>query len=216
MSTIAGDRSTDAATDEESPLSGVVGTANTLLLVPSMEPADDHACAELSIVASPEETAAVWVTYAQSLTDRLAVWNTHVNDDPPVQTGFIDAGSSQQSPESPPRGSLAVNGLSVESVSPPDLTGLGIAINEYASQWNDDSLQLTLCFHSLSMLLQYVSLQHAFRFLHSTTALLRSADAAAHFHMDPTVHDDQTLNTTKMLFDAVAERVDNEWTVTSR
>lgn len=215
MSTAAGDRHSDPADDEQL-RSALPDAANTLLLTPSLETVDDYGCAQLSHVAPPANTAAMWVSFARSFENRLAVWRSHINDEPPAWMGFVDVGRTRRSEKL--TASIHGNGhdIAIETVAPTDLTGLGIALTEYASQWNDDARHLTVCFHSLSVLLQYVGLRHAFRFLHNTTGCLRSADATAHFHMDPSVHDERTVNTARMLFDAVVEHDDDRWTVSVR
>lgn len=216
MSTAANERHADAAKDAEQLRDEVPNAANTLLLVPSLGETDDYGCGHLSNVAPPAETSVLWVSFARSLDDRLDVWRTHVNNELPTRMGFVDVGSSKRTETLADTVQGTDGDVSIETVSPTDLTGLGIALTEYASQWSHASGHLTICFHSLSILLQYVGLRHAFRFLHNTAGVLRSADATAHFHMDPSVHDDRTVNTARMLFDAVVAHEGNTWTVATR
>jgi hypothetical protein len=60
-----------------------------------------------------------------------------------------------------------------------------------------------VCVDSLTAMLQYVTVETAYEFLHTITGQLYAADASAHFHIDPTAHDDQTVDSIASLFDAV-------------
>jgi hypothetical protein len=52
-------------------------------------------------------------------------------------------------------------------------------------------------------MLQYVDVETAYEFLHTITGQLYAADARAHFHVDPTAHDAETVDAIASLFDAV-------------
>lgn len=216
MSTVADDRHSNASKDAEQLRDDVPTAGNTLLLTPAMGELDDYGCAQLSDVAPPAEMSVIWVAFARSLDNRLRVWRTHVDDDPPARLGFVDVGRSHRSQTTINSREGIKGDVSLETVSPTDLTGLGITVNEYAAEWGNGSGHLAVCFHSLSVLLQYVGLRHAFRFLHNTMGVLRSADATAHFHMDPTVHDERTVNSVRMLFDAIVAHEGNTWNVATR
>lgn len=101
--------------------------------------------------------------------------------------------------------------VSVTTVDDPgDLTALGIKVNEFVEQWAsegnaDDDRQLLFCFESLTVLLQYAEIERAFRFLHVLVDRLRRRGVEAHFHLDPTTQDEQTLATLAPLFDDVVE-----------
>ena len=110
-----------------------------------------------------------------------------------------DGGLSLPGPDAP-----------IETVSSPnDLTGLGIRITEFLSDWADNDNRTVVCFDSLTALLQYVELDTAYEFLHIITGRMASTDAFAHFHMDPDAHDEQTVEIVTGLMDAVVE-VDEE------
>jgi hypothetical protein len=65
-------------------------------------------------------------------------------------------------------------------------------------------------------MLQYVELETAYEFLHAITGQLYAADARAHFHVDPSAHDSQTVDSITSLFDAVVELDDGDPTVRKR
>jgi hypothetical protein len=80
-----------------------------------------------------------------------------------------------------------------------DLTGLGIEIGQFLSEWNPP---VTVCFDSLTAMLQYVDFETAYEFLHTVTGQIHAADARAHFHIDPGAHDEQHVAAITALFDA--------------
>lgn len=58
------------------------------------------------------------------------------------------------------------------------------------------------CFDSITALLQYTTVEKAFRFLHVLTNRVRRTGATAHYHLIPGTHDEQALATLGTLFDA--------------
>lgn len=83
--------------------------------------------------------------------------------------------------------------------TPSDLTGLGISIGKFLSEFDE---QVLVCFDSLTSMLQYVNVQTAYEFLHAITGQIHAADARAHFHIDPNAHGDQDVAAIASLFDA--------------
>ena len=195
--------------------------SNILLLAPPMDPRTDAGCGTLLDVGSPAESTVLFVSLSRGPDDRLDVWGNHVSQEPPAQCGFVVAGVGT-------RGSVATDGggissspgdtYRIESVSSPaDLTGLGMKLSDILADFATSDRELVVCFHSLSVMLQYVDVQRTFRFLHVITGRMAAADATAHFHMDPTVHDDRDRNTLLTLFDGVMELGDDgDWIVRSR
>jgi hypothetical protein len=51
-------------------------------------------------------------------------------------------------------------------------------------------------------MLQYVDVETAYEFLHAVTGQVHAAGARAHFHVDPSAHDDQKIAAIMSLFDA--------------
>ena len=101
----------------------------------------------------------------------------------------------------------------IENVSTPsDLTGLGIEIGQFLSEWDPP---VTVCFDSLTSMLQYVDFETAYEFLHAITGQVHAAGARAHFHIDPDAHDEQHVAGITSLFDASVS-VDEETRVRTR
>jgi len=201
-------------------LRGETGDAsNVLLLAPSMGEEGDEGCSRLLTVEPEESKDVLSITLTESPDDRLAVWRRHASGRP-ARTGFVNVGDPTRSVSADSGGSIELPGrdMTIETVSSPaDLTGIGIKVSSFLSEWAEDGNSIVVCFHSLTTLLQYIDLQEAFRFLHVLTGRLEAVDAVAHYHMDPDAHDEREVNTLKALFDAVVEvDGDGEWTVRTR
>lgn len=90
--------------------------------------------------------------------------------------------------------------------SPADLTGIGIGVSEQLRRFAESGAERTrICFYSLSTLLMYAELETVFRFLHVLSGRVDSIGALGLFALDPTTHDDSTVNTLKQLFDGLIE-----------
>ncbi|MFC6726689.1 hypothetical protein ACFQE1_20420, partial [Halobium palmae] len=94
----------------------------------------------------------------------------------------------------------------IKSVTDPgDLTGLGIAVNEFLHRWHGTDGRTVVCFHSLTAMFQYAELETAYEFLHVLTGRMYATDATVHFHMNPQAHDELTVEAVTTLVDAVVE-----------
>ena len=91
-----------------------------------------------------------------------------------------------------------------------DLSGIGVAINRFCKHWDDTDEQITVCFDSLDALLCSSAPKRVFQFTHVLTNRLASVDASAHFHFDPTRHEDRVVSTFGTVFDAVVADEDAE------
>ncbi len=199
----------------------VEGANNVLVLAPSMASQDGEACTNLLSVASHEDEAVVSVTFNQSPDARIDAWRAGGGPASPAKLGFVVVGDEMRSAAAsqPVAGGPSVDGVGptiVSVSSPADLTGIGIKLGNFLDDWADDH-QLVLCFHTLTTFLQYAELRAVFRFLHVLTGRVAGADGVAHYHLDPTAHDEKTVNTLLALFDAVVELdEDDRWQVRSR
>jgi len=101
-------------------------------------------------------------------------------------------------------GALPANVSSV-TVNPADLTGVGITLSDYLSDWAGSDAGTIVCFESLTELLQYTKLKSLFRFLRVITRRIEHVGGFAHFHMDPSAHDQQTVATIRSPFDAIVD-----------
>jgi len=184
----------------ESLYDAVEAATTTLVCAPSMGTERD--CLDLLSVADDDSTV-VWVSYSRPPSACVEAYETEYDTD--AELSVIVVGDT-------PTGSTPAS-VSVETVSTPDdLTGLGITLSQTLSAHDD----VVLCFDSLTVLLQYVDHETAYEFLNAVTGHLYATDSTAHFHLDPSAHDTQTVDALASLFDAVAERADDGWSVRKR
>lgn len=112
---------------------------------------------------------------------------------------FVDCVSEHQDTQFPED--------SVEYVSSPaDLTGIGIAVSEQMRRFVEADLEhIRMGFHSISTLLMYSEVETVFRFLHVLTGRVDGIDGMGIFTIDPTTHEEGTINTLTQLFDGVID-----------
>ena len=165
----------------------------TVLLVHSSQTVPD-ACEEL---CGDSETAHLSVTFA--------------DEEPPCPTeatidgrfGQLTVGNvlADTTDESTPDFTQSVV---IDAVSDPtDLTAIGVAVSRFCKHWGDADEELTICFDSLDALLRHTPPADVFQFTHVLTNRAASVDAHAHFHFDPTHHEDCVVSTFGTIFDAV-------------
>lgn len=186
---------------------------SVLVLGSSLESDMDGACGELLGVFDPDSTDYLTVSLTESPDARLQHWREHVDAELPARVGVVCCGETRSvAVADGSRGTrLSLPGTDVQVTnvsSPGDLTGLGMKVSKCASAWEDDGNETVFCFDSLTTLLQYADLKRVFQFVHVLLERLQSEGAFAHFHLDPSAHDDRTLATLRSLFDAVVEADD--------
>ncbi|QLK24741.1 hypothetical protein HYG81_11495 [Natrinema zhouii] len=86
---------------------------------------------------------------------------------------------------------------------PADLSAIGVSISRFCKHWDDAGEEITVCFDGLDPLLRHTSPKAVFQFTHVLANRLSSVDAYAHFHFDPTRHEDRVVSTFGTIFDAV-------------
>lgn len=179
---------------------------SVLLLAPSIGDAEPAACTDMLGRHHTADTRVIHVLYMESAMERYRLIDTRLPDHP-RESAVVAVGAGgvvgDRGPEPPS------DGYHVERIPDPgDLTGLGIALDETLRQWAAAG-DVTLCFDSLSILLQYAETERVFRLLHMLTTRLTELGASGHFHLDPAAHDERTV---AQLAQAVDSRVqvDNE------
>jgi hypothetical protein len=185
------------------------GVANVLVLAPSMGTPKRDACLGLLTQTDPASTNVLSVTFTQSAAEWIDDWDDHAGE-PPARGGIVTVGQQDADHSADWRVATVEN--------PSDLTGIGIELSELLSSMAGsagDDEPLSVCFDSITSLLQYADLQRTFRFLHVVTGRIKTVGGVGHFHIDPAAHTDQELATLKGLFDAVLEvDEDGAFTVT--
>lgn len=118
-------------------------------------------------------------------------------------------------------GSTESEQLNVRAISnPSDLTGIGILYSSlYEKLYTSDIKQVRTGFFSLSPLLLYVEdFRPVYRFLHTLTGRVSTANGLGIFALDPETQDEQTVKTVGQAFDGRIDvrRTDEEYELRSR
>ncbi|SEO42501.1 RecA-superfamily ATPase, KaiC/GvpD/RAD55 family [Halorientalis persicus] len=87
--------------------------------------------------------------------------------------------------------------------SPSDLTGIGIEFSSlYEGLYTEGVERVRIGLFSISTLLMYAEeLQPVYRFLHTITGRVRSAEGLSTCVIDPTAQDEQTISSVEQTFD---------------
>lgn len=190
---------------------------NVLVLAPEgVGDTADEACGALLMGDSPTEETIVLVCIGESPADRLAVLGRD-DVDPPAAVTVISTDEGMGSIETSEDESVdAVESDTTVRTTvvsgPGGITGISHKLADVLSEWDED-VQGRLCFYSVTGLLAHADLSDAFRFLHLLTRHVSEVGGIAHFHMDSTAHDAETVGTLDGLFDTVMEYEDGNWTV---
>jgi hypothetical protein len=183
-------------------IEGLGGATTVLLETPSMG-GDQAICTSL-LAEGVENPSVLFVSYMRQADACAQQWDT--SDATAANLGVITVGDAS--------GSTDREDVVTESVSTPsDLTGLGIQIGQFLSEWD---APVVLCFDSITSMLQYVDFETAYEFLHAVTGQVKAANARAHFHIDPGAHDRQDIDGIKTLFDASVSANEGETVVRTR
>ena len=186
------------------------GASNVLVLTGSLDDTARESYYGTLLPEDPSSVDVLAVDYRRTPEQYLEEWRRYV-DGRPRRCGIICVDDSIRS--SGDGGEVGPGAVACVE-SPTDLTGLGIKVGNYLESHGGSDTLVT--FDSLTMLLQYVERERAFRFLHVLGDRVEEADAVAHYHTDPKAHDEQEIATLSSLFDAVARFEDGEWQIRRR
>lgn len=168
--------------------------------------AEGRACSDL--LRAPGATNHLLVTYTQSADGRFRDWrrgrSAQVSDlaivavgDLTRSTGSVDADARPTSP---------ITGID----DPTDLSALGRVVSDRVEAWGGTDATTLVCFDSLDVLVRFVGVRRAYKFIHVLTGRLSALDARAHFHLSPRQHEDETVARFASLCDATLEAIDDE------
>lgn len=176
----------------------------SILVITSGVDADVTDLVQELVAAVDEQPNILAVMLADSPRTWLERWRGHLPR-PPAQLGFVTLNEYSRSAiadrNDRPRPDREISTQTVST--PADLTGLGIAVTTYLEEWAGTDRRSVLYFDSVTILLQYVELQSAFRFLHTLITRMQENDATGIFPFNAAAHDDQTVATLQSLFDTI-------------
>lgn len=181
---------------------------NVLLLAPAVGGHEDEVCGEL-LHGPDERERALLVTCMESSADRLAVWTDHeggraadatVVDVEAAARSTAAAGANETAGGPDGAADAVVESVDAET----DLAELGGVVDRHLSSLAADG-DTAVCVHSVSDLLQRGEEEAVFKFLKVLTTTVERSGAVAHYHMNPDVHDPETVRTFEVLFDSVVD-----------
>jgi hypothetical protein len=174
--------------------------SNVLLLAPTFVDQADAACAGLFGPADDERVRAVVVACRQSPRERLAVLESH-GEATVSERAVVDVQMDTRSATPRSDGGPAAP-TRIESVADPsDLVDMGATIDGLLADPTSSATRRVLCVHSLTDLIESVDTREVYNFLEVLTRTVDRTDAVAHYHLDPTAHDPETIRTFEELFD---------------
>lgn len=167
-------------------------TRSVLLLGSPMDGHGESLCMDLLVRDGRPPRHVLNVLFTQRPSERVETWERHVGELPEsfsILTSQRPSGTFER--------------CDVDRVGQPgDLTGIGVAITDRLTRWPTDE-PTAFCLHSLTAQLQFADPEQVYQFHHTLCGHLAELGVASHVHMNPKVHDGQTVDTFKTLFDAV-------------
>jgi KaiC/GvpD/RAD55 family RecA-like ATPase len=176
---------------DDLPLSAVDPGTNLLVAGPAM-----GGTRELflrMVVPVPGEEGVILVSTKRDAGSLVEELGETANELDSRAVGVVDAAGGQ---------GVDDGGLIRTVSGPSDLTGIGMELTDlYEGFVNQGARQVRVGIDSISTLLMYTDVQTVFRFMHVTTGRVSSADGLGVYVIDPSSHDDQTVQTLNQLFD---------------
>lgn len=188
-------------------MQAVTDQPRVLVLAPPTKSVQTEFCLDALSTDQPQKQQVLAIAYERTPTEFVADWRAH-HGELPASMAIICPGRGGDSEADLPEGVYETR------VAASDLTGVGIAVSRYLDRWAGNDTPTTACLDSLGALLEQSNTERVFRFLHTITGRFVAAGATAHFHLDPSTQDQQTVTTLSSLFDSVVRFEDGEWTVT--
>jgi hypothetical protein len=185
--------------------------SNTLVLTGAFESASGDPCADLLESAPPTELNVLFVTLTGTATDCLARWRRNVALSVPANLGVVRVDEAETPTASFSEAESLAAGGQVWTISAAgDLSGLGRAISQFLTEWQESGNRTVICFDSATALLLNVDTERVFQFIHALTRRIEASDATARYVLNLAAHDDQTVRTIQSLFDTVVDTTADE------
>jgi len=161
---------------------------------------DGSACIA-SFPESPRETRVLHLDYLYAPYERLELWRER-GEDLIEELAILYAGYGMRGSETIKRCKepSRVETLYTRSPSPKNIRQIGVEITKFLTCTDDETCQSVVFFDSVSVMLQYVSLNTAVQFIEECLILLNRSQAGGRFYFTPIVHDEETVNTIEQLF----------------
>ncbi|SFR33676.1 DUF7504 family protein [Halogeometricum limi] len=180
--------------------------SSVLVLRPQFRSGTDAACKRL-LVGDADRVSVLGICFSRTPRRWYEHWSEALGA--PPETAAVVTTRDEFGGDPPA-------GLTVETVSSPaDLTGIGMQATKQLTAFGETDDAVAVSLDSLTLMLQYVSLETLYRFLHVLTGRIDALDATGLFLLDPTTQDPATVHTLKTLFHGVLAYDDeaDDWTL---
>jgi hypothetical protein len=188
---------------EDVPLNPIEPGTNLLVMEPSVGGTQKTA---LKLLDGEEDEGVLFITTSNSGRETIDLFEDCGGRYSKNRMAVIDC--SEGGRESAPLNIRTVSSLR-------DITGIGILFSSLYEQLHGSQiLQVRTGFYSLSTLLTYVEdFRPIFRFLHTITGRITTADGLGLFALDPETQDDKTIKSLSQPFDGRVDvrRSDDEY-----
>ncbi|ELZ27607.1 hypothetical protein C475_06795 [Halosimplex carlsbadense 2-9-1] len=180
-----------------------IGDATTVLLLASdAYDRSADACVTVLDRLGDRIDRAVPVTISLPAAEWLALWEREADTGPPL-AACVDVDRPTRSAAG---AGDAHDTVPVERVvDPTDMEALGRRISDVLQRADDAGERVGVAVHSLTGVLGHVDESTAFKFVYTLGEVARRVDGIVVFHLDPEAHDDETVETFRIVCDAVVD-----------
>jgi hypothetical protein len=197
-----GPRNRDDGSDSDRLPESLSDASNVLVLGSIPSAADRSVCRALLTRRPPASSNVLLVSLTGGADERLRALEAAAGR-LPANVAVVSTRERADSTTTMP-GDVGTD-ITVETVSDPaDLPKLGMNISRVLGEWEGEQTT-SVCFDSLTALLQYADRRRVFQFVQVLQDRAESLGGLTHYHMDPEAHDDRTIATMRSLFDAIVE-----------
>ncbi|QLH84572.1 DUF7504 family protein [Halosimplex pelagicum] len=180
-----------------------IGDATTvLLLAPDVSDRPTDACMTVLDGLGDRIDRAVPVTISLPAAEWLSLWEREADTGPPLAACVdVDRTTRSTAETAGTDGAVPVERV----VDPTDLEAIGRRVSDVLQRADDDGDRVGVAVHSLTGVLGYADEPTAFKFVYTLGEVARRVDGVVVFHLDPAAHDDETVETFRIVCDAVVD-----------
>lgn len=183
----------------------MVRIGSTALVLAPLTPDGSQTYLEILAATSPDEMNLAALSYTLPPESWADNWEQYVGSLPETRA-FFHAGRTLTTAQDGREAAFE----DMVVVDPTDPMEAITAIEDRLSDWQSTGRPTVISLQTLTILLQYVDFDTAFRYLHLLVHKIRASEAVGYVQIDPHLHDSEQLNTLKALFDTVIAYSESE------
>jgi len=179
-----------------------IGDATTvLLLAPDLQEQSTDACMAVLDGLGERVDRVVPVTVTHDASEWLSLWEREVDDGPAVAACVNVDRTTRSTVETVDEPVVPVERVS----DPTDLETIGRRVSDALQRADEAGDSVGVAVHSLTGLLEHVDEPTGFKFVYTLGEVARRVDGVVVFHLDPNAHDDETVETFRIVCEAVVD-----------